>query len=457
MNWMPPQPPIAFDATPSSLVQEAQTLIDRSRTAWDGVVSSAAADLANATFNNTIRPIIDDENAKLARTRLLRFYASTSPSKELREASHAATTLLNNSDAELLSRPDVFVLVDAVMRNMEKDASSALHLNDDDDDDDGQTKYYVHKLHRAMRMNGCAIPEPGIKETFEQANKRVKELTRKCLENFEEDDSGIWLTAEELDGVPRDYLDRLRKGDGDDNEGKLWVKLKPPGADMVMSYARLAATRKQVYHARCNRLPKNVSLFRELVLARDTVARLLGFPHYLAYKTSQKMVRTPEAVVASLRAIERRIWPAVLRGVDELRSIKAEDESADGAKFFLWDDFYYDRIRDEREAPAYDVDLAEYFELYHTLDGLLSVFGRLFDTRIERITEEQQRRLFDNGEVAGGPFVCHEDVMMYAVWDTREPAPQDSFIGYAYFDLFPHEGKYGHRGNYTIQWVCRVI
>jgi metallopeptidase MepB len=173
-NRIPPQPPIAFGATPSSLVQEAQTLIERSRTVWDGVVSSAAADRANATFDNTIRPIIDDENAKLARTRLLRFFASTSPSKELREASHAATTLLNNSDVELLSRPDVFVLVDAVMRSMNKDPSSALDSDDDDDDDDGQTKYYVHKLHRAMRMNGCAIPDPGIKETFEQANKRVK-------------------------------------------------------------------------------------------------------------------------------------------------------------------------------------------------------------------------------------------------------------------------------------------
>jgi len=441
---IPSQAPIVFNATPSSLVQEAQALIDRSKTVWDSVVFSAAADLANVTFDNTVRPIIDDENVKLARARLLRFYASTSPSKEIREASHTATTLLNNSDVELLSRIDVFVLVDAVMQNIDKDPSLDL---------DDQSKYYAHKLHRAMRMNGCAISDPSIKETFDQANKRVKELTRKCLENFEEDKSGIWLTLEELDGVPHNYLDRLPKGDGDNN-GKLWVKLKPPGAGKVMSWAHSEATRKKVYYARCNRLPQNIPLFRELVLTQDTVARLLGFPHYLAYKTSQKMVQTPEAVTTSLQAIEQRIRPAVLSGVDELLSIKAEKESVEsssGGKLFLWDENYYDRVRDKREAPADNNDLAEYFELYHTLDRLLSVFGRLFDTRFERITAEQQEGLGKDASLAG-PFVWHEDVIMYAVWDMR--GPPYSFVGYAYFDFFPREGKYGHRGNYTIQWVC---
>ncbi|KAK3356825.1 hypothetical protein B0T25DRAFT_140077 [Lasiosphaeria hispida] len=441
LSGIPPQAPIVFDATPSSLIQDAQALIDRSKIEWDSVVS-ATADPDEATFDKTIRPIIDDENVKLAKARLLRFYASTSPSKELREASHAATTLLNNSDVELLSRVDVFALVDAVVRKIDNNPSLEL---------DDQSKYYVQKLHRAMRMNGCAISDPSTKDAFDQANKRVKELTRTCLENMEEDKSGIWLTPEELDGVPQDHLDKLPRGDGD-NHGKLWLKLKPPGAAKVMSSAHSEATRKKVYYARCNRLPQNVHLFRELALAQDTTARLLGFPHYLAYKTSQKMVQTPEAVTTSLQDIKQRIRPTALSGVNELLSIKAEAQSVgsgSSSKLFFWDENYYNKIRDGRGALANDADLAEYFELYHTLDGLLSLFGHLFDTRFERITAEQQEELA-KGAGHAGPFVWHEDVMMYAVWDMRDHP--HSFVGYAYFDLFPREGKYGHRGNYTIQW-----
>ncbi|KAK0732007.1 hypothetical protein B0H67DRAFT_474268 [Lasiosphaeris hirsuta] len=442
LSRTPPQAPIIFDATPSSLIQDAQALIDRSKILWDSLIVSAAGLPDGATFDNTIRPIIDDENVKLAKTRGLRFYASTSPSKELREASHAATTLLNGSDIELLSRADVFVLVDAVARKIDNNPSLEL---------DDQSKYYVQRLHRAMRMNGCAISDPSTKDAFDQTNKQMKELGRKCLENIEEDSSGIWLALEELDGVPQDYLEKLPKGDGD-NHGKLWLKLKPPGAAKVMSSAYSEATRKKVYYARCDRLPQNVHLFRELVLSQDTTARLLGFPHYLAYKTSQKMAQTPEAVTTSLENIEQRIRPAVLSGVNELLSIKAEKGSADSgssSKLFLWDESYYNKLRNKRGAPANDADLAEYFELYHTLDKLLSLFGHLFDTRFERITTEQQEELA-KGRGHGSPFVWHEDVMMYAVWDMRD-SPH-SFVGYAYFDLFPREGKYGHRGNYTIQW-----
>jgi len=439
LSGTPPQSPVVFDATPSSLIAEARALISTSRAVWDSIAAGVATD--KATFDNTIRPIIDDENGSLAKSRLLRFYASTSPSKELREASHTATTLLNDSDAERLSRVDVFARIAAVVQNM----------NDNPTLDD-QSKYYVQKLHRAMCMNGCVIPDSRNRDAFHQANKRVKELVRQCTENLEEDTSGIWLTPEELEGLPQDRIDKLPKGDGE-NQGKLWLKMKPPTGG-VLSYAHSGATRKNFYYAKYNRLPQNVPLFRELVVARDTIARLLGFHNYFAYQTSLKMAQTPEAVTTLLQDIKQRTSPAALLGASELLSIKTEQQQmvhdGTGTELFFWDEDYYNRIRDERETPIHQTDLSEYFELYSTLDALLSLFGRLFDTRFERITSEQQMEL---GNRAGhaGPLVWHEDVMMYTAWDTRDSP--DSFLGYAYFDLFPRQGKYGHRGCYDIQYV----
>ncbi|KAL5083879.1 hypothetical protein Trisim1_000789 [Trichoderma cf. simile WF8] len=60
-----PQLPPAFDATPLSLIEEAKTLIDHTRTVWDAVALNVQPN--DATFENTIIPIITDENQKYTR------------------------------------------------------------------------------------------------------------------------------------------------------------------------------------------------------------------------------------------------------------------------------------------------------------------------------------------------------------------------------------------------------
>jgi metallopeptidase MepB len=186
--------PTVFDATASSLIQDAQNLVDQTKSVWDGVVSNVQHP-NNATFTNTILPIAQDENA--SKSRILRFYASTSPSKELRDASNAATKILSDADTALYSRIDMFVLVDAVLKKIDAVQGEHGQL-------DGQSKYYVRKLHRRMYQNGCGIgdSDPPAKEPFEQVNKRIQELVRQCTSNLHEDPSGLWLSLDELEGVP---------------------------------------------------------------------------------------------------------------------------------------------------------------------------------------------------------------------------------------------------------------
>ncbi|KAK0648238.1 MepB protein [Cercophora newfieldiana] len=435
LSTWPSQAPIVFDATADSLIQDAQDLIDKTNTVWDAIVKNVGTP-DKATFGNTILPIINDENAKVRKSRILRFYASTSPSKELRDASNAATTLFNNAGAELYSRVDIFPLVHAVVAQVEG-AGAGL---------DAQSKHYLRKLHRKMHMNGCAIHDPKLRSAFEEINKRVQELERQCLSNLDEDTSGLWVEPHELSGVPQSILTRLKKGDPDSpHQGKLWVKTKVPLAGNIIPSATNPATRKKIYCAIKNRLPQNVLLFRELVLARDSTARMLGYSSWLAYKASDKMVQTPETVTSLLADIRERICPAALTNVSELLAIKREVESdPDAAHLFAWDEGFYSGIQKERNQPERS-NVSEYFELDNTLVKLLQLFGRLFGTQFERITPNQQAE-------TGKPLVWHEDVRMYAVWDADANDADARFLGYAYFDLFPREGKYGHRGCYALGW-----
>ncbi|KAL6824677.1 hypothetical protein J3E69DRAFT_356305 [Trichoderma sp. SZMC 28015] len=430
-----PQLPPAFDATPLSLIEEAKYLIDHTRTVWDEVALNVQPD--HATFENTIIPIITDENQKYTRLRILRFYSSTSPSKELRDASNSATSMFNDADVELYSRVDIYRLVSAVLNGSHKER----------EDLDDESIYYVEKLHRKLRQNGCGITDVGKKQAFERAHKRIQELVTQCTSNLHEDSSGIWLSVEELEGVPDKIVAQLKQGEAD-HEGQVWVKTKVPHPFKVISHAKSEDTRRKVYYAMKNRLPQNIPLFRELVLCRDEVARLLEYPNYLAYKTADKMARTPEKVITTLDEIRQRIRSHAVKAADELLDLKIKDaiargETAEDQKLFLWDESFYARIQLQNESEIRST-ISEYFELYHTLDKLLELLGHIFDTRFELITPEQQSALGD-----GKPLVWHKDVSMYAVWDTRKLG---EFLGYAYFDFFPREGKYGHGGSYATQW-----
>jgi metallopeptidase MepB len=439
LSRTPPQPPGVFDATPSSILKDANELNNRTSIVWDAIVASVKPE--NATFENTILPIIHDENEKNTKDRILKFYASTSPSNELRDASNAATTLRNDADVELYLRADMFKLVDVILRKTKADPGNL----------DSESLYYIEKLHRKFHQNGCGISDTATKQKFEEKMKRLQDLVRQCSSGFHEESTGLWLTLEELDGVPESLINRLKKGDGE-NEGKVWLTTKVPHTGPVLTSAKLAATRKKVYYAVKSRLPQNIPLFRELVLLRDETARMLGYPNYLAFKTADKMVRNPETVTNLLTDIRQRLDPLALQDAQALLQLKIAEASARGEKIedmklFFWDESYFTQIRDEMVQPA-NSKTSEYFELHMTVKKLLELFGHIFGTRFERITAEQQR------ELGGGrPLVWQEDVQMYAVWDAGK---SDAFMGYAYLDLYPRDGKYTHGGVYRTQWVSNT-
>lgn len=427
LHHPPPQGPPLFDATPESLRNDARALAEHTQKVWNEIVNTVKPD--SATFANVIEPIIRDENTKSISMRLLRFYASTSPSKALRDASNAVVTLFTDSEVELFARADMYALVDAVMA---QDLPS-----------NGEARNYLEKLHRRFWQNGCGITDTAVKSHFESCQKRLKDLERECNKNLHEEKTGLWLTREELKGLPASFMSRLKEGEGE-HEGHFWVATKVPQSNPVMKHATLEATRKKMFYTIQNRMPENVPLFRELVLLRDETARMLGYPNHAALKTSSKMVKNPETVTSLLFEIKGRLVPRGAEYARELLELKRNENAARGAasdQIFLWDQSYYAQMQAEKE-KAHGAELSEYFELHTTLAKLLQMFEHMFATRFEIIMPEQQRELGDNR-----PLIWHEDVLMFAVFDSEA----ECFMGYAYFDFYPREGKYTHVGHYSLQ------
>ncbi|MEE8436833.1 MAG: M3 family metallopeptidase, partial [Candidatus Neomarinimicrobiota bacterium] len=76
-------------------------------------------------------------------------------------------------------------------------------------------------------------------------------------------------------------------------------------------------------------------------------------------------------------------------------------------------------------------EVRKYFEFNNVTQGLFIIYQRLFNITFKRI---------DNASV------WHEDVQMFAVYDT----PTGDLIGRFYLDMFPRANKYGHAAAFSV-------
>ena len=424
------QKPILFNANPQSLTEEADSIAKTAIDIWDKIVSSTKAD--ESSFHTVLLPVIEDENHRLSRSRILCFYASTSPDVEIREASRKAQQILDDLENTLYARQDMFDRFDALLAG-----APAL---------DAETAHYLRRCHAKFLRQGAHL-RGGAKEELQRLQERMSNLERICRKNLVEDKAGLWLSPAELDGVSKDLIATLRRGK-DENEGKLWVTTKIPHAQAVLTDAVSESTRRRIFTLRSNRMLENVSPFRELVLCRDKLARLLGYANYASLMASGKMVETTEVVSSFLENLRRQLVPKGADEVEGLSFVKRDFCEANGLPFdgnlYYWDRPFFTRLADEKQHVIDHGLVSQYFEIGHVLRCLLSIYEHLFDVKFEELDGLHREALWGN---EAGSMVWHEDVKLFALRDLRDG---NACLGYIYFDLYPRDGKFTHAGSYLL-------
>ncbi|KAI1908063.1 metalloendopeptidase [Ophidiomyces ophidiicola] len=432
----PPQAPPLFTGTPSSVVENTKRLIARSRKVQDDVVGNVTLD--TATFEQVLRPLATDENVMALESHILGFYQSVSTDAKLRDASTEAEKLMDDFGIESAMREDLFKLVDAVLKKSEKL--------------DPESKRLLEKEHKDYIRNGLGLPVGPKRDRFKEIKKRLSQISIEFQKNLNEENGGLWLTKEELNGVPDDVVSGLKKGEGD-NAGKLFLTFKYPDLFPVMKYATDAEVRKQVSIANENKCNQNVPLFKEAIILRDEAARLLGYANHAAFRIEDKMAKTPETVNTFLGGLRKKLESGGLAEIEKLKLLKAEDlESRNPSQvpdghYFLWDHRFYDRMMLEKDYRLDHQQIAEYFPLQVTIRGMLKIFEEIFGLVFVEIEGEERNKLSETGK--GDDIVWHKDVQVFSVWD--DEGEGNGFVGYLYLDLFPREGKYGHAANFNLQ------
>lgn len=235
----PPQAPPVFASTKESVLDDARSSIAAQRAVLDKIASSFS--LETATFEGVMEAIARSNDQATVVTRVLIRYRTVSPNPELREASREAKRMLGDFNTESMMREDIFKLVDALYQKRE-----TLGLGTED-------MRLLETTHKQYISHGLGLPPGASRERFKQIAGRLAALTIEFGKNLNEEDGCLWLTADELRGVPHDIVSNLDKGSGE-NEGKLRLTFKYPHLFPTLKYAVSPETRKRLLIANENKV-----------------------------------------------------------------------------------------------------------------------------------------------------------------------------------------------------------
>ncbi|KAF5697301.1 hypothetical protein FMUND_15464 [Fusarium mundagurra] len=384
-----PAPPSFENLTPDAILAETENILTSTSTLHDDLAAKFTP--STATFNDIIRPIVDDTNRAACRLRILTtLLGQLSPDKELRDAARQAETRVAAAQVKILMRHDIASLVGAIYER-EKTAPDA-NL-------DGQDRHLLTRMHGEYLRSGSFLRSDKQREELRVALEEIDQLRSAAQASFTEEQGGIWFDRADLVGVPEAVLESMPQ------EGtRIQVTFRNAHVTAVMRHAISSKTRRRLAVADQNRLPENVTRLASLVALRDKVARLLGYEHHAALKIVDKMAPSVDYVEAQLDDLHRRLKPLAQAETNRLILLKQRDCKEPVSELYSWDRAHY-LHKQSQESFFVDHELvAKYFEANYALQGMLDVFHELFGINFKSILAS----------------VWHESVVAYEVWDSSD-------------------------------------
>jgi oligopeptidase A len=288
---------------------------------------------------------------------------------------------------------------------------------------DPAMRRFMTKTIDSFRRHGAELPPEG-KARLKQIDVALSEATTKFSENVLDSTNGFELIItdeRQLAGLPESAVAAARASAESKGKQGWRFTLQAPSYLAVMTYLDDQGIRRDVWHAYNTRAASapydNRPLIEKILALRNEKARLLGYRDFADFVLEDRMAHKGEVAwqfEQELRAkTERRF-----------REENAELEAFAGRALEPWDIAYW---AEKQRAALYAFDeeeLRPYFPLESVVQGMFSIFGRLFGIRVEQ---------------ESGVPAWDKDVRCYAIRDADTGANLGSF----YADWYPRENKRG--------------
>jgi thimet oligopeptidase len=387
---------------------------DAALTAADALVADAVATVVAPSFATTLRPL------ELAGAEIAigygrgAFMARVHPEATVRDAGQAAEERITKWRVTIAFREDVYRAVSAFAATEEAAALT------------GERRRLLDHWLRDFRRAGHELPADRRAE-LERLRSRLVELEVNFGRNLDEARDWIELTREELDGLPDDFVERLKPGDA---PGTYRVSLDYPEINPFLMEARSRPHREALFRKNWSQAAEvNRPLLVEALEVRRRIAALLGHPTWAHFAMEVKMAADPERVRSFYEELVPHLEAATRR---ELTTLQAMHQAAgEEGSVQSWDWLYYD-TRQAREEHGVDQNVvSEYLPLDAVIDGMFALTGEVFGLEYRRVPEacawDPSVQLFEIRNKANGTLLAH-----------------------FYADLFPREGKFGHAAAYPL-------
>lgn len=401
-----------FELTPEEVKATVDRTIAEGNAALDGIGQLRTNEV---NFHNTIRELDDMAYLVQSASDRLELIEQTSTNAAVRDAATDAVKRLSDWSVGTDYREDVYAAVKAY-------AESQPLL-------EGEDKKLLDETVRDYRRAGLNLPKDQ-RDVVEQLRKELTTMETDFEENVTKASQTLKFTKAELQGVPEDFLAQQGIKTGPD-EYSLKANITFHVL-MVEDNAKHEETRRRMLEAQYNLArEKNIPLLQKILVHRDEVAHRLGYASYADYATEVRMVKNAAAAINFLGDLKKGLQPKYDAELEEFRHMKVKETGDLKAKINIWDWRYY---ANQLKKTKYNVDaeqLRVYFPYQRVLDGMFSIYQRIFGLRFERVE---------------APYKWIGDLQLYTVSDRKTGEP----LGLFYLDMFPREGKYNHFAEFGI-------
>ncbi|HSQ60257.1 MAG TPA: M3 family metallopeptidase, partial [Acidobacteriota bacterium] len=279
---------------------------------------------------------------------------------------------------------------------------------------DPETRYFRERTLREFRRSGVDRDDATRKRVSE-LNERLTLLSQQFSRNIRNDRRFVTVNSvEELKGLPEDYLKAHPPGE----DGKIKITVETPDYVPVLKYAENGDLRRKLRLERQNRAyPANMTVLDSLILVRHELATLLGYPHWAAYVTEDKMIGTAENAAAFLDRVSKLVVSAARDEYQIYLKTKREFDS-NATSVDLSEASYIENIIRKRD---YDFDsqaARPYFPFPAVKKGVMDLSARIFNVQFRKIEDAA---------------VWHPTVEAYEVYDGKK------LLGRFFLDLHPRE------------------
>ena len=265
------------------------------------------------------------------------------------------------------------------------------------------------------------------RERYRVLSKRLTELTLKFDQNAlkETPRYQLWLTQEDLAGLPESTIDAARQAAKEKGREDAWlVTLDAPSYIPFMKYSDRRDLREKLYkmyNRQCTGGEYcNLDILREIANTRLEIARLMGCKCFAEHKLRHTMAGTPDAVYQMLNQLRDAYLPVERNEMARLTEFASKQEGRH-VEIMPWDYSYYSNKEKDSMFDINDELLRPYFELGQVTKGVFGFATRMYGLRFVPNNDAQ---------------VFHPEVEVYDVTDEDGKA-----VGMLYVDFFPRATK----------------